>query len=96
MTTPNNRTSDATLTLGIQRVATSERRLLEAHYPTQAGLQRRNSGAQLVSMERKARLEPECVSRPEPCGLTPAATISSHRPPAASEGTEISTPSSPV
>ena len=59
------------LLLGEQRLAPAELALVEAHHPSQPGLQRRDAGPELVAVERQPRFQPQRVACAEPRRLYP-------------------------
>ena len=81
----------------VERVAAAERRLVPRHDPAQPGLQRRDARAELVAVQRQRRPRgAACRGRRARPASMPAPTIAAHRSAAASAGTAISTPRSPV
>ena len=50
--------------LRLQRLLPPEGRLVPAHHPRQTGLERGDAGAELVAVQRQARLQPQRVGRP--------------------------------
>ena len=71
--------------------------LAPGHHPAQAGLQRRDAGAQLVAVQRQAGLEPQRVAGAEPGGRHARGRRRRPTPRRrAAAGTASSTPSSPV
>ena len=83
--------------LGLQRAAPAERRLVPRHDPAEPGLQRRDARARARGRAAAARPRgAACRGRRGRPARSPAPTIAAHRSAAASAGTAISTPCSPV
>ena len=62
---------DAARLLGLERRATTEVALVEAHHPPEPGLERRDPRAELVAVQRQPRLEAQRVARTEAGGGDP-------------------------
>ncbi len=88
---------DAARLLGLERAATTEVALVEAHHPPEPGLKPRDPRAELVAVQRQPRLEAQRVARTEAGGGGDPG-VDQALPPllAARTGTCSSTPSSPV
>src|SRR6202035_5230861 len=57
--------SGALLAFPLERGPSPEVALVPAHYPSQAGLEGRDAGPELVTVERQSRLEPKRVAGAE-------------------------------